>query len=389
MKKLLPILVAIAVLISLHYPTQEAEAIPAFARKYKISCSTCHVSIPKLKEYGEDFAGNGFVLPDGEEPRRSFIDTGDDALILQRELPIAVRFDAFLQAEDRETAKSDFQTPYGIKLLSGGQISKSISYYFYFYLGERGEVAGLEDAYVHFNNLAKSNFDIMLGQFQVSDPLFKRELRLTFEDYKIYTVEPGNSEANLSYDRGVMLTYGFDFGLDLIGEVLNGNGIGPAEDRLFDFDSNKNFVLRASQSFGPVRIGAFGYFGEEKNEAGYKNSIRYYGPDATVAIKNWELNVQFLHRRDDNPLFMASDELETTLDGGLAELIFAPRGDRSLWFFTALYNRIAGTGSAFDYETLTFSASRLVARNFRILGEVTQDFITDKPRLTVGVVSAF
>ena len=42
---------------------QPAEAIPAFARRYKVSCTTCHVAIPRLNEFGEMFAGNGYQMP--------------------------------------------------------------------------------------------------------------------------------------------------------------------------------------------------------------------------------------------------------------------------------------------------------------------------------------
>ena len=73
----------------------DAGAIPAFARKYRMSCTTCHAPVPRLKEYGETFAGNAFRLED-QEPKRFYPDTGDELLTLQRELPIAVRFDAYL-----------------------------------------------------------------------------------------------------------------------------------------------------------------------------------------------------------------------------------------------------------------------------------------------------
>jgi hypothetical protein len=229
----------------------------------------------------------------------------------------------------------------------------------------------------------------MLGQFQVSDPLFKRELRLTFEDYQIYRARPGQSRANLTYDRGLMATYGFDFGLDLVGELVNGNGIGPAQDRLFDFDSGKTFALRASQSVGPLRVGAFGYNGREKNENGISNNIWFYGPDLTFTMPNLELNAQFMHRKDDNPFFFSTGGPEITLNGGFAEVVYLPQADRSRWIFAGLYNRINGTGSEFDYETATFSVSRVVARNFRLLGELTYDLVAEKPIMTVGFVSAF
>lgn len=376
-------------LVMVILPIEQARAIPAFARKYKFSCATCHVAVPKLKPYGEEFAGNGFTLPDGEEPNRSLIDTGDRDLLLLREIPFAIRFDAYIQAADRNQAKSDFQVPYGLKLLSGGPITKSISYYFYFYIDERGEVAGLEDAFVHFNNIGKTNFDLIVGQFQVSDPLFKRELRLTFEDYQIYRIQPGLSKANLTYDRGIMATYGFDFGLDVVAEVVNGNGIGPAENRLFDFDNQKTFAFRGTQGIGPFRIGGFGYRGEEQSPEGFKNTIHIYGPDATFSSSYFEVNAQFLHREDDNPFFIDNVSSKIKGDGGFVELIYLPNRDRSRFIFSGLYNKINGTGKIYDYETATFSTSYLVARNFRLLGEFTFDLIIDKPRFTVGFVSAF
>ena len=388
MKRLTQILLLISFGFTMLMITPDnAEAIPAFARKYKISCNTCHVAVPKLKAYGEEFAGNGFALPDGEEPKRAYVDTGDETLLLMRELPVAIRFDAFLKAQDKQGAKNDFAMPYGIKLMSGGRISNKVSYYFYFYMNERGEVAGVEDAYLHFNNIGGSEFDIMAGQFQVSDPLFKRELKLTYEDYVIYGVGAGDSEANLKYDRGLMLTYGFEFGLDLVAEVLNGNGIHEAdENKFFDTNSRKNFALRASQDLGIARLGAFAYSGSEKMN-GQENEIMYIGPDITLAGEMWELNGQFLRRTDSNPDF--ASKTETTVDGGFAEFTYMPDGDNSRFLFTFLYNKIMDDADVYDYETATFSVSHMAARNLRILMEYTRDLETDKNQFILGVVSAF
>jgi hypothetical protein len=73
--------------------TEESRAIPAFARKYNLSCQTCHSPIPRLKAYGDDFAGNGFALTDKESPRY-FAETGDEELSLIRDFPVAVRMDS-------------------------------------------------------------------------------------------------------------------------------------------------------------------------------------------------------------------------------------------------------------------------------------------------------
>ena len=84
---------------------ETAGAIPAFARRYHLSCKTCHNPFPRLSEYGEDFAGNGFQLPDAEEPARSFLDVGDDRLALLRDFPVAARIDLpALWEPDKEKA---------------------------------------------------------------------------------------------------------------------------------------------------------------------------------------------------------------------------------------------------------------------------------------------
>ena len=155
-------------------PTEESQAIPAFARKYRMTCNTCHAPVPRLKEYGDEFAGNGFVLKDQEAPRY-YVETGDDDLSLIRELPFALRLEGHVQHRTETGKKADFTFPYNLKLLSGGEITDNIAYYFYFFLSERGEVAGLEDAFIMFNDVAGSALDVYVGQFQVSDPLFKRE----------------------------------------------------------------------------------------------------------------------------------------------------------------------------------------------------------------------
>jgi hypothetical protein len=367
----------------------DAAAIPAFARKYRQSCSTCHVAAPKLKPYGEEFAANGFVLPDGEEPRRSTLDTGDERLLLQTDLPLAVRFDAYLRASEQAGPDTDLQAPYGLKLLSGGRVTRNVSYYFYFYAYERGEVAGLEDAYLHFNHLRGSELDVIIGQFQVSDPLFKRELRLTFEDYQVYRYRPGESQANLTYDRGLMLTYGLDFGMDLVGQVLNGNGIPAADDREFDVDSDKAVSLRLSQVLGMVRVGAFGYYNKERNELGVSNEIYYAGGDATLGNDLMELNLQYLHREDSNVMFVAPDSTDTTVDGGFAELVVLPGGDRSRWAFVGLYNVIESDEAGGDVDRGTLAANYYMARNLRILFETTRDFENEAWEFTLGAMGAF
>ncbi len=59
MRRLVPVL-AILLLVC---TARSAWAIPAFARKYKTSCVTCHTVFPKLTPFGEQFRRNGYRFP--------------------------------------------------------------------------------------------------------------------------------------------------------------------------------------------------------------------------------------------------------------------------------------------------------------------------------------
>ncbi len=363
-------------------------AIPAFARKYKLSCNTCHSAFPRLKAFGDEFAASGFILQ-GKESKRNYVTAGDDLLWLNKDFPLAVRMDLFAIQEQGKNVENDLQSPWGIKLLSGGALYKNIGYYFYFYMSERGEVAGIEDAYIHFDNIFSSNLDVMVGQFQICDPLMKRELRLTYEDYMIYKTNIGLSNINLAYDRGVMLAYSVEkTGTDLVAMLVNGNGKPQAVNHKLDQDNYKNVGLRLNQGIGELfTVGGFYYKGKEKSPDSRRiNEVAYFGPDLTFGTGQVELTAQYLYRTDTNPMFLpTAGDVETK--GYVVEALFAPDIDKSRYYFTALYNLI--DSDIYEYETATLSYTYQIARNLRFLTEYSRDLTHEHNRLVCGIVGAF
>ncbi len=378
--------------------TQQVIAVPGFARMYKMSCQTCHSPFPRLKAYGDEFAGNGFVLND-QEPSRYFVDTGDDELSLIRDFPIALRMEVHVTYRTDKPKGSDFKTPYLLKFLSGGSIAKNLAYYFYMYFDERGEVAGVEDAYIMFNNLFGTELDLYIGQFQISDPLFKRELRLTLEDYEIYTTKVANSNFNLAYDRGIMLTYGFETGTDIMFEIINGNGLEDAgANKLFDNDDYKNLFGRVSQDITEcLRIGGFAYHGKENQNINsparsLENKLLMYGPDLTFSPGDqFELNLQYVMREDKHEYYPTSILQDRTINtkGAIAELVWTPKGDESKWYGVGLFNWVESDLAAHNYKSLTGHLGYMFKRNFRIVGELKYDFIHEYLQPGIGIISAF
>lgn len=397
---------------------QTAGAIPAFARKYSVSCSMCHAPVPRLNAVGESFAANGFEFAPGEEPRDT-IATGDPLLRLQRDIPLAIRFDAFGKVVSNvrpDQTSTDLQLPWVVKLLSGGQVANKVSYYAYFLVSERGEVAGLEDAYVQFTDIASSGISLIAGQFQVSDPLFKRELRLPYEDYQPYRARIGATRADLTYERGLMALFSPWTGADVALQVVGGHGLSAATDsRSYDRDNAKNYVARISQDVGPLRLGWFGYLGSERAN-GVRNRFNVWGPDATIPLASvGELNVQYLRRHDADP-FLGECSVSSPCPGGevvpfssnvksaLAEATFWPQGPAGRWFVSGLYNYIdaehpvvslrlgeqnRSPGYLKRYQTGTAGLHYLYRRNVRFLWEGGWDFEREQASLVTGAVLAF
>lgn len=380
-----------------------AGAMPAFARQYDVSCVMCHSAFPRLNDYGEYFAGNNMRLP---QWRSTMKDLGDDQLALPKTAPLAIRAQAYVQGRDSEVvnfetgateadSSFDVQAPYLIKLLSSAPLSENISYYFYGIFAEKGgngEVI-IEDAWFSYADIAGSGVNGMLGQFQVSDLMFPREVRLTFQDYYAYRA------AGITYDRGVILDRGVG-PLDLAVGFTNGNGIkenltinspGYARpDHMFDNDSSKSLFARVGSSVGPVSVGLFGLSGEQRSAAGFAGVDRgSRDTDKTI------YGLDFAGRFGDRTHWFAQvlwNEWDAFLDadpsvdydwfGGFAGVDYI-MNDR--WAFSLLYNYtdasdFDGTGTVYegiDINSLSLGASYYFMRNVKAVLELNVDLLSE------------
>jgi hypothetical protein len=234
-----------------------------------------------------------------------------------------------------------------------------------------------------------------MGQFQVSDPLFKGDSG-THEPYKITALPPVVPQ-DLKYDRGIIFEKDFKTGTTLVGEIVNGCGIGEANDLyLFDKDKYKNFMLRINQSISKyISIGIFGYTGKEVVSGPFSvtdSEIKMFGPDLTIDIdEKLIINAQYVSRIDSR-VFMGTPstvENDVMTSGVFTEIIYAPKGDMSKWYLTGLFNWVESDYDDLDYTSATLHAGYLLRRNMRVVGEFTQ--VTNPVHMgsIVGVITAF
>jgi hypothetical protein len=383
-----------------------AHAMPEFARQYNVSCNACHSAFPKLNAFGDQFAAWNFKMPHWRQAIAQEI--GDELLALPARPPFAIRLQTFVQWREGEEidpaigptgndASFDFQTPYLIKLLSSAPLSDNLTYYFYGIFAEKGRNGEIliEDAWVRHDDVFGTGVAMQLGQFQISDLMFPREIRLTFQDYYVYRA------GQLTYDRGVL--FDRDFGGFSIGlGAVNGNGIeqnfpinSPGfrrPDRMFDHDTSKTFFGRVGTTLGPVDAGLFGLAGRQRSAGGFagtaagaRNTDRFVAGIDLAGEINPQLDwyAQVLWNRWESFL-----DLDPAQDydwlGGFIGVDYVP-SDR--WSFSLLYNYaeaddFRGTGTIFEgirINSLALNASYYVMRNVKVIVEANADFLgTDR-----------
>lgn len=382
--------------------TSTAEAIPAFARTYNISCMACHSAYPKLNAGGHAFAANGFRL--GEGAPTTTINTGDERLWLPQTPALAVRIQGYLQARDdarnfdsagnvSEANSVDIQAPYLVKLLSGGAISKQLSYYFYAIFAEKGDngEALVEDAWFRYSDIGGSGVSVQLGQFQVSDLMFPREVRLNFQDYMVYRL------AGITYERGLLVDKkigSVDVGLGVVNgngvktsAAINGAGLGRS-DRLFDDNDDKSLFTRFGFDISSLNVGLFGLKGRQFGQSG--NFLKdnssdltdkiIYGIDLSAELSdNVDIYAQGLVNQW-NGFDRTQPDRNFQWWGGFVgiDYIFS-----RAWAFSFLHNLVdAGDFKSTDtiyrglaVHTTSLTASHYVATNAKVLIEFTYDWL--------------
>ncbi len=160
-----------------------AEAIPAFARKYNVSCNVCHTRQPRLNSFGQSFMENGYQLPgtaDGGISKKRLLGGAQHGMTLDDMSNLfAVRLRADIQKAsfrnkgDTESSDDiDIVFPNIVNLFFAGTVARNISVFMeaeYATQEEHDAKLAFERTFIMFDNLGGQQIaSVKIGVFDPS-----------------------------------------------------------------------------------------------------------------------------------------------------------------------------------------------------------------------------
>lgn len=256
--------VFIVFFISLLALPQDAEAVRAWAKKYNVDCSACHVGpMYKLTPMGADFLRRGHRMSEDE------VDMSLDNLL---SINTKLRY-----TDSNAPGKNSSFEVHAFSIYTGGMLSSHFSYFTEMYLYENtGKIAGavngdygrskLADAYFMYNSRPEktSYTTVKFGQISPSQLLIYWNVGPRYSETRPYVVN--NSTVSPNTYRPFVRNFGVEVAQTVSnfhGSVGIINGTGSGVTNSVDNNESKDFYATADYVLDNQgsAVGVYGYRG--------------------------------------------------------------------------------------------------------------------------------
>lgn len=290
--------------------TESDGPVPSFARRYGLSCSTCHTVFPALTEYGRLFRAKGYRLPGaeptvaGEEPLQLGPRAGGPGAKKPSGIPwidipatsvasFQVTADYIYRGDEEVT--NEFTGISSVGLIFGGAMGEKFSFFGNIALVEDGRFEGIDRLFLQYNQSLGLN--LRVGQFEPRAIPFsnhRRLLRITPYLNGVLPIVPAQNFFGFSPNQKGIEAFGritgpggageFDYSIGLINGEPGGafealeDASGPVADVVhaleeayeesggeYDFNNSKDYYARLNYNtwlHGALSLGGFVYNGK-------------------------------------------------------------------------------------------------------------------------------
>ncbi|HWE24608.1 MAG TPA: hypothetical protein VG496_11790, partial [Myxococcales bacterium] len=195
-----------------------AQAVPAFARKTGLACSSCHEVWPRLNDFGVQFRDNGYRL---KRDRDAPVDQEPTYWPLAMRTTVGYQFVRTTQVPT-DTGTTDADTGTfgftGLDVFAVGTLGEKLSFLITFTpgLAESGFQTApsnldsdLESAFIGFHDIAGTTFaNVRVGKHAPDLPIDEHRTLTLTTGYNVYhfhpqgstvTWEPGNNQSGVEF----------------------------------------------------------------------------------------------------------------------------------------------------------------------------------------------
>ena len=384
------------------------QAIPAFARKTNIACSTCHSAWPMLNSFGRQYKEHGYRVGHLEAPNKTI----SSALKWDEELPVSVVMVA-RPYDKKDSGEFKNRALHEVELMIAGPMGEKMSGFFELeaedeVVNDIGYATGIAFASLSYNHNEAVNLQFSWGSALGFDPYnsYSASRRMTRGTSSAIDNTFGGADngGKIKSARQNISLYGRPISNLFYGLSLSG-GAGDSEG-----EEGENLAFRLAYDMNPmISIGVMHMSGTG-NATSSDESLGIVGGvpavipasstperdftrtafDVQAFIKGFNLNVVQVMANDDNS--SATRDVDNSAFYG--QLLYTVKdGMRTTWAPLVRYDNYDKKGGDETIAELTLGVNYYFTENVRGMLEYwdrTGDGTTkDDNRLTVQLYAAF
>lgn len=379
------------VFIAVLFPSS-SEAIPAFARKTNMACSSCHTAWPALNAFGRQYKEHGYRFGHLEVPNKTI--TKD--LKWDESLPVSVML-VSRPYDKKKDGQTKLRALHEVELMIAGPMGEKFSSFFEIeaedeFTNDLGLDVGIPAAVLSYNHNESVNFQFSLASNTFFDPYnsYTADRRMTRGTNAVIDQSFGgaDNDGKLKSARQNISIYGrpmpkFFYGIALSGDAGDAEGV----------DGNTITARVAFDVMPSLSIGALAVSGTCAANGGNCLVRRKYSRsaiDLQSEISGFMINAVALTAEDDNATATATDKNNAYY---VQALYTVKDGARATWAPLLRIDSYEKTDGTEKVNELTFSLNYYLTENIRSMLEFwSKDSdinANDDDRLTIQLFAAF
>ena len=387
--------IILIVFVAVLFPST-SEAIPAFARKTNMACSTCHTAWPALNAFGRQYKEHGYRLGHLEAPNKTI----SEDLKWNESLPVSVML-VSRPYDKKDSGKKKIRALHEVELMVAGPMGDKMSSFIEIEAEDEvtndiGFDTGISSAALTYSVAEAAHVQFSWGSITWFDPYnsYSNHLRMTRGGSAVYDQSFGGADngGKIKTARQNVVVYGrpvpkFFYAVAISGDANNSEG-----------EDGDTVTARVAFDVMPsLTIGALAISGScvgttvAADACTFDRDYSRTALDVQSEVAGFTFNAVALSATDDTD---AAVPTEVENDAFYVQAMYMVKdGARTTWAPLLRYDSYEVSGGSEKVNELTLSVNYYLTENIRTMLEFwskdSDISANDNDRLTLQLFAAF